>query len=50
MSPFLPGTFHFDAGGTARVEITNAGTDGYVVVDAMQWLPVSEDAAGHADR
>ncbi|MFH1268422.1 MAG: FAD-dependent oxidoreductase [Planctomycetota bacterium] len=44
------GTFHFDAGGTARVEITNAGTDGYVVVDAMQWLPVSEDATGQADR
>ena len=44
------GTFRFDAGGAAHVEITNAGTDGYVVVDALQWLPVPEEAAGHAER
>ncbi|MHC4401468.1 MAG: hypothetical protein ACYTG0_17490 [Planctomycetota bacterium] len=27
-----------------RVEITNAGTDGYVVVDALQLLPASVDS------
>ncbi len=34
------GTFPFDAGNSGRVEISNAGTDGYVVVDAVQWIPV----------
>jgi hypothetical protein len=42
---FLPlGTFSFDAGEAARVEITNAGTDGYVVVDAIQFIPVGDAA------
>jgi hypothetical protein len=37
---FLPlGTFQLDAEGTV-IEITNAGTDGYVVVDAVQLVPV----------
>ncbi len=29
------------AAGSARVEISNAGTTGHVVVDAVQWLPAS---------
>ena len=32
------GTFAFEAGATASVTISNAGTDGYVVIDAVQWL------------
>ena len=32
------GKFHFDAGQDAVVEITNDDTDGYVIVDAVQWL------------
>jgi len=34
------GEFRFEAGKAGRVEITNAGTDGYVVIDAVQWIPV----------
>ena len=33
------GTFEFAAGKEGRVEIANAGTDGHVIVDAVQWLP-----------
>jgi hypothetical protein len=36
---FVPlGTFDF-AAGPAAVVVTNAGADGYVVIDAVQWLP-----------
>lgn len=35
----LLGTFAFDAGRSGSVEIRNAGTDGHVVVDAVQFLP-----------
>lgn len=35
------GTFHFDD--AASIEITNADTDGYVVVDALQLIPVADD-------
>lgn len=39
-APFAScGAFHFAAGETT-IEITNADTDGYVVVDAIQLLPV----------
>lgn len=39
--PFkLLGAFRFEAGKPAAVEISNRGTDGYVVVDAVQLLPV----------
>ncbi len=39
-SNFHPvGTFTFKAGDTSWVEISNAGTKGYVIVDAVQWLP-----------
>jgi hypothetical protein len=34
------GTFEFSAGQAGWVEIANAGTDGHVIVDAVQWLPV----------
>ncbi|MCX6889544.1 MAG: FAD-dependent oxidoreductase [Verrucomicrobia bacterium] len=34
------GTFEFVAGKDSWVEIGNAGTDGHVIVDAVQWLPV----------
>ncbi len=34
------GVFRFEAGRRGHVEISNAGTDGYVVIDAVQWLPV----------
>jgi len=34
------GTFEFSAGQAGWVEIGNAGTDGHVIVDAVQWLPV----------
>jgi len=32
------GTYSFNAGATASVTVSNAGTDGYVVIDAVQWL------------
>ncbi len=34
------GTFTFAAGGV--VEISNAATDGHVIIDAVQWLPVKQ--------
>ena len=34
------GEFRFEAGKAGGVEITNAGTDGFVVIDAVQWIPV----------
>ena len=37
------GTFRFDAAGAARIEISNADTDGYVVVDALQIIPVPDE-------
>lgn len=33
------GTFRFEQGNRGHVEIANAGTDGYVVIDAVQWVP-----------
>ena len=32
------GVFRFEAGSDAIVEISNEGTDGHVIVDAVQWL------------
>jgi hypothetical protein len=34
------GVFDLDAGETSAVEISNVGADGYVVVDAVQFLPI----------
>ena len=34
------GTFDFTTDQPAAVIITNAGTDGYVVIDGIRWLPV----------
>ena len=33
------GRFELDAGGATSIVISNAGTDGYVVVDAVQIVP-----------
>jgi hypothetical protein len=32
------GTFRFNKGKSGYVEISNAGTEGYVVIDAVQWV------------
>ncbi len=37
------GVFDFTADKTATVTISNAGTDGYVTIDAVQWLAVTAD-------
>ncbi|MFV2068783.1 MAG: FAD-dependent oxidoreductase, partial [Pirellulales bacterium] len=34
------GTYRFEKGTGGWVEISNAGTDGYVVIDAVQFVPV----------
>ncbi len=36
------GTFRFHAGRESHVEISNRGTSGYVVVDAVQWLEAGQ--------
>ena len=38
------GVFDFTAEQPATVTVSNAGTDGYVTIDAVQWLPVPADA------
>lgn len=37
------GRFTFEAGRLARVVISNDGTDGHVIADAVQWIPVTEE-------
>ncbi|MEX0717958.1 MAG: FAD-dependent oxidoreductase [Planctomycetaceae bacterium] len=37
------GTFRFEPGKPARVTIGNRGTNGYVIVDALQFLPFEEE-------
>ena len=32
------GTYHFEKGTAGYVEISNAGTEGHVVIDAVQWV------------
>ncbi|MEM1443253.1 MAG: xanthan lyase, partial [Verrucomicrobiota bacterium] len=34
------GVFEFADGATATVSVSNGGTDGYTIIDAVQWLPV----------
>lgn len=36
----LLGVFRFEKGKDGFVEISNRGTDGHVIIDAVQWLPV----------
>ena len=36
------GTFEFAAGKPATVTVSNKGTQGYVVIDAVQWVPVEK--------
>ncbi|MCB1209172.1 MAG: DUF1553 domain-containing protein, partial [Verrucomicrobiales bacterium] len=38
------GTFRFEAGGQGFVLISNASTQGYVTVDAVQFIPVGDEA------
>ena len=40
---FFPlGTFRFEAGKSGYVEVSNANTDGHVIIDAMQWVEISK--------
>ena len=34
------GVFEFPSGATATVTLSNEGSDGFVVVDAVQWVEV----------
>jgi hypothetical protein len=36
------GTFRFEAGKKGSVTISNTDADGYVIIDAVQWMPVKE--------
>ncbi|MFK7779487.1 MAG: FAD-dependent oxidoreductase [Gimesia sp.] len=36
------GVYDFSPEQAAVVEVTNAGADGYVIIDAVQWIPVSK--------
>jgi hypothetical protein len=36
------GTYRFEKGKTGYVEISNQGVDGYVIIDAVQWLPAKD--------
>ncbi|HJZ58687.1 MAG TPA: FAD-dependent oxidoreductase [Gemmataceae bacterium] len=36
------GTYRFEKGKAGSVLIANDGTDGYVIIDAVQWVPVKE--------
>lgn len=36
------GTFNLPAGKESSVEISNKGTNGHVIIDAVQWLPVKD--------
>jgi hypothetical protein len=36
------GTFRFEKGKAGYVEIGNKDADGYVIIDAVQWLPAKE--------
>jgi hypothetical protein len=42
-APFhVIGTFDFKAGRAGWLEVSNESSDGYVIVDAAQWLPTGE--------
>jgi hypothetical protein len=36
------GTFRFEKGTSGYVEVSNRGADGYVIIDAVQWLPAMD--------
>jgi hypothetical protein len=36
------GTYSFEKGKAGYVEISNQGVDGYVIIDAVQWLPAKD--------
>ena len=37
------GRFDFDPEKSAEVLITNANADGYIIIDAVQWIPIEQD-------
>jgi hypothetical protein len=39
---FPLGVFRFEAGKSGYVEVSNANTDGHVIIDAMQWVEASK--------
>lgn len=39
---FPLGVFRFEKGKAGFVEVSNKNTDGHVIIDAVQWLPVDE--------
>jgi arylsulfatase A-like enzyme len=41
------GTFRFEKGKAGRVEIGNRDVDGYVIADAVQWVPVGSSEPGN---
>jgi hypothetical protein len=38
------GIFHLESGVETVITINNSQTDGFVIVDALQWLPVNDEA------
>lgn len=48
--PRALGQFRFEKGKDAVVTLSNTGTDGYVVVDAVQWVPAEIAAAERAGK
>jgi len=36
------GSFEFSDEAPGSVEFSNAGTDGHVIIDAVQWLPAGQ--------
>lgn len=48
--PGYPPASTLDRQLTATVEISNAGTDGYVIADAVQFLPVETANRGRAAK
>jgi hypothetical protein len=48
--PIVVGVFPFEAGATGWVEVRNEGTNGHVVVDALEFLPVKGTGATGKDQ
>jgi hypothetical protein len=44
------GVFRFEVAGQSFVMVTNEGTTGYVIADAIQFIPVDEDGRANVDR
>ncbi|MEO6810853.1 MAG: FAD-dependent oxidoreductase [Isosphaeraceae bacterium] len=48
--PIVIGVFSFEAGATGWVEVRNEGTNGHVVVDALEFLPVQGTGEAGKDQ